>query len=61
MNLAELITADIAERGARHFFGLPGSGSLMDIMDAGRRMGVEFVTVAHESFAANHGGLSLLT
>ncbi len=52
MNLAELIIADAAQRGLRHFFGLPGSGSPMDMMDAGRRTGVEFITVAHESSAA---------
>jgi acetolactate synthase I/II/III large subunit len=52
MTLAELIVADAANRGLRHFFGLPGSGCPMDMMDAGRRMGVEFVTVAHESSAA---------
>jgi acetolactate synthase I/II/III large subunit len=52
MTLAELIVADAAQRGLRHFFGLPGSGSPMDMMDAGRRMGVEFITVAHESSAA---------
>ena len=52
MTLAELIVAEAAQRGLRRFFGLPGSGSPMDMMDAGRRMGVEFVTVAHESSAA---------
>ena len=52
MTLADLIVAEAAQRGLRHFFGLPGSGSPMDMMDAGRRMGVEFVTVAHESSAA---------
>lgn len=52
MNLSELIITDARQRGLRHFFGLPGSGSPMDMMDVGRRMGVDFVTVAHESSAA---------
>jgi acetolactate synthase I/II/III large subunit len=52
MTLTELIIAEAAQRGLRHFFGLPGSGSPMDMMDAGRRLGVEFITVAHESSAA---------
>lgn len=52
MNLSKLIIADVQQRGLRHFFGLPGSGSHMDMMDAGRRMGVDFVTVAHESSGA---------
>lgn len=52
MNLAELVITDARQRGLRHFFGLPGSGSPMDMMDVGRRLGVDFVTVAHESSAA---------
>ncbi len=52
MKLAELIIVEARERGLRHFFGLPGGGSPLDIMDSGRRLGVEFVSVAHESSAA---------
>ena len=52
MKLAELIIADARERGLEHFFGLPGSGSPMDMLEAGRKRGVEFVSVAHESSAA---------
>jgi acetolactate synthase-1/2/3 large subunit len=59
--LAELILADARERGLRHWFGLPGAGAPLDLLDAGRRMGVEFVSVAHESsaaiMAAYHGAL----
>ena len=35
--------------GLRHFFGLPSSGVLLHLLDAGRRQGVEFVASAHES------------
>ena len=52
MNLSELLMGDAAERGLRHFFGLPGGGAPLDLMEAGRRAGVDFVSVAHESSAA---------
>jgi acetolactate synthase-1/2/3 large subunit len=51
MKLAELIMAEARERGLRHFFGLPGGGSPLDMMEAGRQFGVDFVSVAHESSA----------
>jgi hypothetical protein len=35
VTLAELIAADAAQRGLRPFFGLPGSGSPMNMMDGG--------------------------
>ena len=52
MNLTELIIAESRERGLQHFFGIPGGGSPLDVMDAGRRYGVDFISVAHESSAA---------
>jgi len=51
MKLAELIIAEARERGLRHFFGLPGGGSPLDMMEAGRQFGLDFVSVAHESSA----------
>ena len=52
MTLAQLIITEARERGLRHFFGLPGGGSPLDMMEAGRQLGVDFVSVAHESSAA---------
>ena len=52
MKLADLIMADAYERGVRHFFGLPGGGAPLDLMEAGRKIGVDFIAVAHESSAA---------
>ena len=52
MNIAELIIEDARQRGIEHFFGLPGSGCPMDLMEAGRQRDVQFVPVAHESSAA---------
>ena len=52
MKLAELIISEARERGLRHFFGLPGGGSPLDMMEVGRRFSVDFVSVAHESSAA---------
>src|SRR6266567_5302450 len=40
------------ERGLEHFFGIPGGGSPLELIEAGRRAGVEFVNVSHESSAA---------
>ena len=51
MKLAELVIAEARERGLRHFFGLPGGGSPLDLMEAGQRYGVDFVSTAHESTA----------
>ena len=55
MKLAELIISEARERGIRHFFGIPGGGCPLDLMEYGRRLGVEFVSVAHESTAAIAG------
>ena len=52
MKLTELIIAEARDRGLRHFFGLPGGGSPLEMIEAGRRLGVDFVSVAHESSAA---------
>ncbi len=52
MKLAELILTEARARGLQHFFGLPGGGSPLDMMEAGRQLGVDFVSVAHESSAA---------
>jgi|GEM_PF-901661 len=52
MTPTELMIAEARERGLRHFFGLPGGGLTLEMVDAGRRLGLELVTVAHESSAA---------
>lgn len=64
MKLAELIISEARERGVRHFFGIPGGGCPLDLMEYGRQMEVEFVSVAHEStaaIAAAYNGLSVDT
>ena len=52
MQVSELIVREARERGLNHYFGIPGGGLPLDIMDWGRRLGLDFVTVAHESSAA---------
>jgi acetolactate synthase I/II/III large subunit len=52
MNIAELIMTESHSRGLKHFFGLPGGGSPLDMIEAGRQQQVQFVSVAHESTAA---------
>ena len=44
------------EMGNNHFFGIPGSGVPLDLMDNGRDIGVDFINVAHESSAAIANG-----
>ena len=52
MQVSELIVREARERGLNHYFGIPGGGLPLDLMDWGRRLGLDFVTVAHESSAA---------
>lgn len=52
MTIAELVIAEARNRNLRHFFGIPGGGSPLDLMEAGRKMGVDFISVNHESSAA---------
>ena len=52
MTIPEALIEATWRRGARHCFGVPGSGALMDLIDAGRRRGVEFVSTANEASAA---------
>ena len=47
---------DASARGLRHYFGLPGGGFPLDLLEAGRQRGVEMVSVAHESSAAIMAG-----
>lgn len=44
--------ATAREHGLKHFFGIPGGGSPLELIDAGRQAGVQFVNVSHESSAA---------
>ena len=52
MTIAELIISEARNRNLQHFFGIPGGGSPLDLMEAGRKMGVDFISVNHESSAA---------
>jgi len=47
--------ATAREKGLEHFFGIPGGGSPLELIDAGRQAGVQFVNVSHESSAAIAG------
>jgi len=51
LKLAKYIIDDCAARGLKHFFGIPGSGSPMDLMKAAHAAGLQFVITAHESSA----------
>ena len=56
MNLSKLFMKITKEMGNNHFFGIPGSGVPLDLMDNGRDLGVDFINVAHESSAAIAAG-----
>jgi len=50
--LADLLIGRLRHRGLRRMFGVPGGGSSFDIIDAGRRAGVDFVLSRREDAGA---------
>ena len=52
MTIAERIADRARQEGLELYFGLPGSGALMDLMEAGRHVGLDLVLMGHESSAA---------
>src|SRR5574342_652748 len=49
---AEAVVGFLADMGARRMYGLPGGGSTLDLIEAARHGGIDFVPVQHESGAA---------
>ena len=56
MKLSKLFMKLAKEMENNHFFGIPGSGVPLDLMDNGKDLGVKFINVAHESSAAISAG-----
>ncbi len=56
MNISELFMKIAKENFIDHFFGIPGSGVPLDLMDSGRKIDLHFINVAHESTAAIAAG-----
>jgi acetolactate synthase-1/2/3 large subunit len=52
LKAAEAVIRTAREQGLEHFFGIPGGGSPLELIEVGRQIGVEFVNVSHESSAA---------
>ena len=48
---AEVLAATLRDAGVTRIFGLPG-GEVLDLLDAARRVGIEFVLTRHEAAAA---------
>ena len=48
ITVAELLIDRLKQRGLQRLFGVPGGGSSMDLIDAGRRAGVDFVLSRRE-------------
>ena len=49
---AEVVVGFLAEMGTRRIYGLPGGGSTLDLIEAARHGGIDFVLAQHESGAA---------
>ncbi len=56
MKLSKLFMKISKEMGNNHFFGIPGSGVPLDLMDSGNSIDLQFINVAHESTAAIAAG-----
>ena len=56
MNLSELFMKIAKEMKNDHFFGIPGSGVPLDLMDSGKNIDLHIINVAHESTAAIAAG-----
>jgi len=71
ITVAALLIDRLKQRGLERFFGVPGGGSSMDLVDAGRRAGLEFVLTRREdsgmimaavtAWLSNTPGLALAT
>ncbi|MGE5848508.1 MAG: thiamine pyrophosphate-binding protein, partial [Candidatus Methylomirabilota bacterium] len=48
----DTIAAFLAGAGVRRMYGVPGGGSTLDLIEAGRRRQLEFVLTPHEASAA---------
>lgn len=49
---AETVVAFLAKEGTRRIYGLPGGGSTLDVIEAARQCGIDFVLAQHVSGAA---------
>ncbi|MBM3542013.1 MAG: thiamine pyrophosphate-binding protein, partial [Alphaproteobacteria bacterium] len=50
--VADALVAALADVGVRRMFGIPGGGSSLDVMEAGGKIGIDFVLARTESAAA---------
>ncbi len=50
--LAESTAAALARNGVQRMFGIPGGGSSLDLIDAARELGIDFVLARTEVAAA---------
>jgi acetolactate synthase-1/2/3 large subunit len=56
--VAEAIIERLAARGVRRMFGVPGGDCNLDLIEAGQRLGVEFVLTRGETAAAIMAGVT---
>jgi acetolactate synthase-1/2/3 large subunit len=50
--IAQTVLAELARRGTRRIWGVPGGGSSLDLLDGMARFGLSFVLTRHEGAAA---------
>jgi acetolactate synthase-1/2/3 large subunit len=50
--IADALVEALAQAGVRRMFGIPGGGSSLDVMEAGAKIGIDFVLARTESAAA---------
>ncbi len=51
-SVAEAVLAELARRGTRRIWGVPGGGSSLDLIEAAPRFGLRFILARHEGAAA---------
>jgi thiamine pyrophosphate-dependent acetolactate synthase large subunit-like protein len=51
ITVADLIAQRLAAAGVARLYGLPG-GEMLDLLEAARKAGIEFILVHHEAAAA---------
>src|SRR5574341_479904 len=52
MTAAEVVARALRDAGVQRMYGVPSGGSIVDLIEAGRRIGLRFVLTAQESPAA---------
>lgn len=58
VKFVDWLTGELARRGARHAYGVPGGGISLDLLDAAQNSGIQPVITAREDAAAMMAGVA---